>query len=284
MISSVNWRRRRGAVQALLFLALCAVAPGPSSLAAGTGEQAVPEVRLLCFAPSPYTQRHDSLRAGFGIMLSLQQLIQEHKLPLRVTYYDGIPALENRAKAGTLLRGAQVLVVGSATWAQGSSYYLRRYLEFTGAESLLGIPATAWATAGGFHTGGEMVIADTLRSLMGMGAEVFSLGQKYMVFTTDERIEPSTGGTPGMFSLLDCWYMEEFAKSIAVVALSGHNHAKAQELAGQLGMKTEYWRGMPRDEAVLVPRYGELRDKLNAAASSRSEAYRELRKLLSPYP
>ena len=34
-----------------------------------------PEIRLLCLGPSPYTSRNDSMRAGFGIYLLLQQVI-----------------------------------------------------------------------------------------------------------------------------------------------------------------------------------------------------------------
>ena len=80
--------------------------------------------------------------------------------------------------------------------------------------------ATAWATAGGVHTGGETVIADTLRTLMGMGAQVFSLGQKSMVFPTGERFDPRAEGD---FTILDCWFMEQFAKNIALVALAGND-------------------------------------------------------------
>ena len=47
----------------------------------------------------------------------------------------------------------------------------------------------------------QVVIADTLRTLMGMGAQVFSLGQKSMVFPTGERFEPRTEGE---FTILDC--------------------------------------------------------------------------------
>src|SRR5260370_23652681 len=80
-----------------------------------------PEVRLLSLAPSPYTSRHDSFRAGCGILLSLERLIREHHLGLHATYYDAVPALENADKAKALVHGAQVLVIGASTWAQGSA-------------------------------------------------------------------------------------------------------------------------------------------------------------------
>lgn len=54
--------------------------------------------------------------------------------------------------------------------------------------------------AGGAHTGGEMVVFDSLRSLMGQGALAFTAGQRLMVFSTDERLALQ----PGQFTLLDC--------------------------------------------------------------------------------
>lgn len=252
---------------------------GGKVLAVNTGTAALPEdpeVRFLCFAPSPYTGRHDALRAGLGIYLSLERLIAEHKLPLRISFWDGTPAVEDAAKARALLRDARVLVVGGSTWAQGSSYLIRRYFELANNESLVGASATAWATAGGATTGGEVVIADALRTLMGMGAQTFSLGQKYMVFTTGERL----GLPEGQFTTLDCWYMEQFAKAIAVAALGGGSRARTAELAGQLGLQHEYWRGFPSSEDAISSRYRDLRRRLNAATDPESVAYKELRRLV----
>src|SRR6185369_6720714 len=108
-MKDMNYRRR--AVLASLVLLVTAV-----PLAAQT---AVPEVRFLSVAPSPYTQRHDSFRAGMGIFLLLQQLIQQEKLSLRTTFYDASAVYDDAEKARALLRGPQVLVVGGSTWAQG---------------------------------------------------------------------------------------------------------------------------------------------------------------------
>jgi hypothetical protein len=246
-------------------------------LASYVAAQERPEVRFLNFAPSPYTGRHDAFRAGCGILLSLQRLAREHKLPLRATFYDGVPVLENPEKAKALVHGAQVLVLGASTWAQGSATYPRRFFELVDAEDLTGVSATAWATSGGLHTGGEMVIADTLRTLMGMGAQVFSLGQKSMIFTTGERLEPRVEGD---FTILDCWFMEQFAKNIALVALAGNDRAKAAALEKQLDFTPLYWTRFPQDEASIAPRFRELRDRLNAAANAQSEAYRKLRAVL----
>jgi len=234
-----------------------------------------PEVRFLCLAPSPYTHRHDALRAGMGIYLSLERVAREQRIELRPVFYDASAAFENEPKARALVRGARVLVVGSSTWAQGSSYYLRRFFELANHEYLAGVSATAWCTAGGTATGGETVIADTFRTLIGMGARVFSLGQKYMVFTTDERLAPPEG----QFTLLDCWFMEQFAKTIALAATDG-----GAALAARLGVTHEYWRMLPRSEAQLTERHAALRDLLNAAADPRSDAYRQLRSRLAPLP
>jgi hypothetical protein len=236
-----------------------------------------PEVRFLNLAPSPYTQRHDAFRAGCGILLSLERLVREHKLPLRATFHDAVPALEDARKAKALVHGAQVLVVGGSAWAQGSAYYPRRFFELVDAEDLAGVSATAWATSGGIHTGGETVIADTLRTLMGMGAQVFSLGQKSMVFPTGERFDPRVEGD---FTILDCWFMEQFAKNIALVALAGNDRSKAAAIEKQLDFTPIYWTRFPKDEASVASRFRELRERLNAAADAKSEAYQKLRALV----
>ena len=248
---------------------------GAGRLAAAPSEALQPEVRFLCFAPSPYTGRHDAMRAGLGIFLSLRRVAEEHKLALRASFYDGMPAFEDQEKGKALLRGARVLVFGSSTWAQGSAYYIRRYFELVNNESLLGAVASAWATAGGAHTGGELVVEDTLRTAMSMGAQVFSLGQKYMVFTTGERLSPPEG----QFTLLDGWYMEQFARTIAVAALEDGNRARTAALAAKLGIGHEYWRKLPKSDRELEPRYGALCDRLNAAADAKSEAWRGLEAL-----
>jgi 4-amino-4-deoxy-L-arabinose transferase-like glycosyltransferase len=252
------------------------ISNGAQPPASPPAAQAAPEVRFLCFAPSPYTKRHDALRAGLGIYLSLERLVGEHQLPLSATFWDGIPALEDGGKARTLLKGARVLVVGSSTWAQGSSYYIRRYFELANNESLLGTSATAWATAGGSATGGELVVEDTLRTLMGMGAQTFSLGQKYMVFTTGERFSPREGD----FTTLDLWYMDQFARFIALAALGGAGRAEAEALAAKFDLHHEYWRRFPKNEAAIAGRYRALRERLNAAADAGSAEFRELYKLV----
>lgn len=230
----------------------------------------VSEVRFLNLAPSIYTHRYDSLRAGLGIALELKSIIDANKLPIKITFYDAASALDKPEAAQALLHGADVLVLGGSTWAQGSSRFERQFFEETGGEALWGVEATAYTTAGGSHTGGEMVVSDTLRSLMGMGASVFTLGQKYMVFTTDERI----GEIPaGQFQLIDVWFMEQFAKAIAVEAVAKGDPAAAAKLTAQLQLSHTYYRGFPTDEAPLRARLGGVLDLINAAAKMDSGAF-----------
>jgi len=254
--------------RSLLALLLFSIVPAPAA-------ETAPEVRFLCFAPSPYTHRHDALRAGLGIFLALRDVIDENRLPLRATFHDGSAMFDQAESARRLVTGARVLVIGGSTWAQGSSYYLRRFFELVDTQSLAGVSVSAWATAGGAHTGGETLIADTLRSAMGMGAQVFSLGQKYMVFTTDERTAPAEGH----FTPIDGWYMDQFARATAVVALAGGDPGRAAALSAKLGTSPQYWKVLPKNEAALA-RFGSMLKRLNAAADPRSDEYRELMKLI----
>lgn len=259
---------------------LVGIAGGGGTVEARGEADGAAEIRLLCFGPSPYSSRHDSMRAGFGIYLLLQQVIRDENLPLKATIYDAFPSVENADKARALLRDARVLVVGTSTLGQGSPYHVRRFFEQTTGEFLGGASASAWATSGGAFTGGEMVVGDTLRSLMGLGAQAFTLGQKYMVFVTDERLDPPTAGE---FAPLDLWFMDQFARYLAVVALAGDDRAKAAALSSRLGVSPAYYQNFPRDVAGLQRRYGALRDRLNAAASPTSEAWRDFLSLLTPY-
>src|SRR5436853_7584183 len=57
------------------------------------------DVRFIALAPSPYTGRHDSMRAGFGILTLLDKLVADDSLPIQVRYYDRVPALESQEKS-----------------------------------------------------------------------------------------------------------------------------------------------------------------------------------------
>ena len=188
-------------------------------------------VVLISLAPSPYTQRHDALRAGIGVLLFLRKISGAERLPIKGEFYDASTYYDDAARLRPILHRGDVVLVGGSTWAQGSSYLARKFFETVGGETLLGVSASAWATAGGEHTGGEIVVQDMLRSLMGMGAQVFTLGQKLPVFTTEER----QGTPPGHFTLLDCWYMDQFARTISVVALARGDPELAKQIAAKIG-------------------------------------------------
>jgi hypothetical protein len=296
-------RRLRAGLAGVLLVAIGActtpsvTSPGPAAVAAPAWKQAAPisaaahsaapadgtvEVRLICLAPSPYSHRHDALRAGFGIYLLLQNVILEQRLPIRISYYDGSAFSDDRTRVAEVLKGPRVIAVGGSTWSQGPSRYVRQFFELAGGQYLGGVSATAWATAGGAHTGGEEVVSGILRSLMGMGAQTFTLGQKYMVFTTDERLDPPVEGA---FSTLDLWYMDQFARTIAVIALAGNDRVAAEKLAGRLGTSPYYYfmKNYPPSEAVLRG-YGSLQQRLNAAADPNSDAYKQLLALLAALP
>ncbi len=239
---------------------------------------ALREVRLLSVAPSPYTNRRDSFRAGCGILLCLRRLIAEHRLPLRATYFDAARLLDQPDKLRPLVQGAPVLLIGSSTWAQGPSPLIRRFFEIVDTTPIAGVQASAWVTSGGAHTGGEQVIETTYRTLLGMGASLFSAGQKAMVFTTDERL----GVKAGEFLPLDCWFMEHFARAAIVAGLTAGNPAEAAALWTRLGAGPLYWNHIPKTESDIPTHLHQLRAKLNAAADPRSAARKELDGLLSP--
>lgn len=195
------------------------------------------EIRLISAAPSPYTQRRDSFRAGAGIVLCLRKWITDLKLPVDVTYYDAAPLLGKPEELKRLLRGAKVLLVGTSVWAQGPSSVGRQFFETVNTESIAGAAASTWVTSGGAHTGGALAWDSNLATLRSMGASVFSFGQKQMVFTTDERL---TGEKPGEFTLLDAWFMEGLAKAALVQALYEGSREKAEALWKQLQSNPNY--------------------------------------------
>jgi hypothetical protein len=94
-----------------------------------------------------------------------------------------------------------------------------------------------------------------------------------MVFTADERLDPPVAGA---FSTLDLWYMDQFARTIAVMALTSNDRAAAKALAERLGTSPYYFMAnYPLGEAVLRG-YGPLQQRLNAAADPSSDEYKQL--------
>jgi hypothetical protein len=248
-----------------------------------------PEVRFVFAAPSPYTGRFDATRAGLGIALELQRLAREQALPVRIGL-RALPLEADRAAVQALLEPPpRVLVVGGSTWSQGSAAPLRRLFELGGGISLQGVRATAFATAGGAHTGGEMVVLDSLRSLMGQGALGFTSGQRLMVFSTDERLDHPAG----TFTPLDCWAMGQYARELLLQAYASPDPAQTAALASRLGVDLTYFRRFPRTLASLPPAStkvcaqinalaGPSRPGLAAVASALDRSAPEIRTLFAP--
>ena len=248
-------------------------------MAAAAQEQGkTKEIRLVCAAPSPYTRRRDSYRAGAGILLCLRRLIEEKKLPLKATYYDPSGDLGNAAKVRAVVLGAQVLLVGTSVWAQGPSSVSRQFFEAVNTDSLAGVAASTWVTSGGAHTGAALAFDTNLSSLRGMGAAVFSFGQKQMVFTTDERLDVADGD----FTLMDVWFMEGLAKASIVWALAAGDAAEAERVWRKLDGSAIYYRANPpRTAAEIKPRFGEILELINAAKPPNSEARRKIDALVT---
>ena len=124
-------------------------------------------VRVLHFSPGTATDRHDSHRAALGFIHCLRSADPESFPNLVCELVWALPSINNPARVQSLLTGADVVVVATPVHGQGSPWYLRKFFELTRGLQLWGTLATAFATAGGQHTGGEMALLDTFRSLQG---------------------------------------------------------------------------------------------------------------------
>lgn len=207
------------------------------------GAEKVNEVRLISIAPSTYTKRFDSLRMGYGIKLFIEAHVAAQKLPITVSMYDGARRVSDTAAKNAMLSGPKVILLGSSTWAQGSSRHAREFFETIGSTSLLGKLMSFWVTSGGAFTGGETVWQDLQRSSMGLGASVMTLGQKLMVLSTDEGI----GQRAGVFSAQDGWFLDQFAQLIVIHAADRYGLADLSELTAKMKFDIHYYRGFPRD-------------------------------------
>ena len=240
------------------------------------------QVVFISLAPSPYSNRHDCMRAGFGIYLLLRDHVEQLNLPIVISYYDGSEFFQDQVAIAKVLNIGDVYIMGGSTWSQGPAFYVRRFFEIGGLANMMGVSASAWSTSGGTHTGGAEVVHSILRSMMGMGANVFTLGQKYLVFTTDERLHPAT---PGAFSRFDMWYMDQFSRMIAVQALAEGDREEAQRLGVRLGVSPFYFKNTARNRfppsPELLNQYDTLLALINSAADPDSKAWKNLTALLS---
>lgn len=246
-------------------------------------QSAAPEIRLICAAPSSYTKRRDSFRAGAGILLSLRRLQQAYQFDLRATYYDATAWLAEPKRLPALLQGPfRVLLVGTSVWAQGPSSVSRTFFEAIDLEPLPGVMASTWVTAGGAHTGGSQAFQSNLATLLSLGASVFTFGQKQAVFQNGERLGPEQEGE---FTLLDLWFMEGLAKAAIVAALAPGDRSLAAALWKRLNSSPIYFQnGFPKSEDTLRQRFGDLRLLLNRAKDPASPQRRTLDALLEKLP
>ena len=222
------------------------------------------EIRLVCFAPSPYTQRMDSLRAGYALLMRVRAHLAKLERQTAVTFIDGTKRLSGAGVKGVFTPAPKVLLLGSSTWGQGSNRFIRELFEHTDGVSLVGVKASTWVTSGGAHTGGEMVTMDAQRSLQGLGAAVFSLGQKQMILTTDEFVD---GRKSGEFSLLDVWYLDQFARMIVIQSMEW---SEAARVAGKLEFEAAYYHRFPLKKEAFPDELRRVHEWLQKAASPRS--------------
>jgi hypothetical protein len=253
-------------------------------IAAGAGlganlllAQSVPsaDIRLIALAPSPYTHRMDSIRAGYGLKTQLEVRVQQLALPFTIGFYDGVKRLDDLTSLAALFSNSpRVIIMGSSTWGQGSNRYVRQLFEVLPQQSIIGTQASSWVTAGGAHTGGEMVAQDTQRSLMGIGASVFNLGQKLVVFTTEERDYIP----PGEFTLSDVWVMDQFAQLILLQALQrrGSGLPNPETVQATLGFQIDYFTRFPLSQADFTKEMRQLRLFLNRAVNPSSPERAEI--------
>lgn len=202
-------------------------------------------IRILHFSPSTSTERHDSHRASLGIVHFVQEALVELSLPHRVELLWALPAITSKEQVQALLNGGDVLVVATPTFGQGSPWFVRKFFELTTCCALWGKPATAFATAGGNHTGGETAVGDCLRSLQGIGAATFSFAQKTLVFGTNQKF-----ARDGEFDLIDGWFMRQFARTLVLHAILRDSPDVGAEWAARLGLRTDYYNSFPTEKEM----------------------------------
>ena len=215
-------------------------------------------LRLLHFSPSTATGRHDSHRAALGFVHFAREASVELPVPVQVEQLWALPAIRTKAESQALLTGADLLVIASPTYAQGSPWFVRRFLELGAGLQLWGGLGTAFATAGGQHTGGEMTVIDTLRSFQGLGLATFTFAQKYVVLGAQQKF-----ATDGEFDLIDTWFLRQLARTALVHLIARHDPKRASRWANHFGLDTGYYNSFPSREALQLL-VGNVCARLNA--------------------
>ncbi len=215
-------------------------------------------VRVLHFSPGTATGRHDSLRAALGLAGFVGEGALELGVEQAVEVVHAYPAMASREAVWRTLEGAGVLVVATPTYAQGSPWYVRRYFELTAGMASWGTPATAMATGGGVHTGAEVALMDTFRSLQGLGMATFTFGQKWVAMGMQQR-----HGEDGEFGDVDAWFVRALARVTLMHALRRRGLGEEAGWASRLGLETDYYRRFPT-EGAMGAMVGQARRLMNA--------------------
>ncbi|NBP23402.1 MAG: hypothetical protein EBU81_02350 [Proteobacteria bacterium] len=224
-------------------------------------------VRLLQFSPGTATDRHDSHRAALGFAWFLQNTTPTPFPDLVCERVWALPALDQPSKVQALLDGADGVVVATPVYGQGSPWFLRKFFEQTRGLQLWGTLATAFATAGGQHTGGEMALLDTFRSLQGCGCCTFTFAQKLTVIGMQQRSRPD-----GEFDLIDAWFLRQLARTCLVQWASRQHRTDGAHWARRLGVDTAYYLDFP-DASRLETEVGEVCRWMNEPLTDPGPAY-----------
>lgn len=92
----------------------------------------------------------------------------------------------------------RVIIMGSSTWGQGSNRYIRQLFETLPPQSIIGTQASSWVDC--WRSAHWCGSGRTRHPALAYGyrRSVFNLGQKIVVFTTEERVDIP----PGEFTVL----------------------------------------------------------------------------------
>jgi NAD(P)H-dependent FMN reductase len=223
--------------------------------------------RVLHFSPGTATDRHDSHRAALGFLHCLRTAGAGPIPDPRFELVWALPAIDDASKVHGLLTGADLIVVATPVHGQGSPWFLRKFLEQTRGLQLWGTLATAFATSGGQHTGGEMALLDTFRSLQGCGACTFTFAQKLTVIGLQQRSRPD-----GEFDPIDVWFLRQLARTCLVQLAATRQREEGPRQARRLGVDTAYYLDFP-DPATLEREVGRLCGWMNEPLRDASRAY-----------
>ena len=214
-------------------------------------------LRILYFSPSTATGRHDSYRAALAFAWHVRSALRECGLKAVVDLQWALPAITSKRQVHSLLTGADLLVMASPTYAQGSPWFVRRFLELGAGLQLWGRLGTAFASAGGTHTGGDVTVADTLRSMMGLGMATFTFAQKFVVFGVQQKFLAD-----GVFEPVDVWFLQQLART-AITHLAGRiDHTQTDACVRRWALNTSYYQAFPSFES-LEQELGNLTRRLN---------------------